>query len=184
MFDFIKEDIKRFSDSPETAFFRSTIAGLLSPGFQALITYRFFNWCYRHRIPAQPVRYFIERFTEITTGISIPARCKIGKGFRLHHFGGIIFLDSVEIGDHCTVYHQVTIGDRGGYGGAAKLGNNVLIGAGAKIIGEVQIGDNCKIGANSVVTKDMPPNTIAYGNRAQYKTKKGENSPRNNTEFH
>jgi len=173
MFELIKEDIKRFSDSPETVSFRSTIAGLLSPGFQALITYRFFNWCYRHRIPAQPVRYFIERFTEITTGISIPARCKIGKGFRLHH-----------LGDHCTVYHQVTIGDRGGYGGAAKLGNNVLIGAGAKIIGEVQIGDNCKIGANSVITKDMPPSTIAYGNPAQYKTKKGENSPRNNTEFH
>ena len=184
MFDYIKEDLKRFNERREKRSFRALTAGILSPGFQALVVYRFFNWCYRHGIPSQPFRYFIERAIEITTGISIPAQCKIGKGLRIHHFGGIIFHPSVEIGDDCTLYHQVTIGDRGGYGGAAKLGNNVLVGAGAKIIGEIQIGDNCKIGANSVVTKDMPPNTVAYGNPAQYKTKKGENSPRNNTEFH
>ena len=169
MFDLIKEDINRFMDSSGNSSFRTVIAGILSPGFQALMVYRFFNWCYRNGIPAQPFRYFVERFIEITTGISIPARCKIGKGFLIYHFGGIIFLKSVEIGDFCTVYHEVTIGDRGGYGGAAKLGNNVLVGAGAKIIGEVQIGDNCKIGANCVVTKDMPARTVAFGNPAQYR---------------
>ena len=71
----------------------------------------------------------------------MPACCKIGKGLRIHHFGGVILHPSVEIGEHCTIYHQVTIGDCGGYGGAAKIGDGVIIGAGAKIIGEIEIGD-------------------------------------------
>ena len=169
MFDYIKEDLKRFQSGSASFSFRTLVAGMLSPGFQALCTYRFLNWCLRHNIPTQPLRYFIERIVEITTGISIPARVKIGKGLRIHHFGGIIFHPIVELGDHCTLYHQVTIGDRGGYGGAAKIGNNVLIGAGAKIIGDISIGNNCKIGANAVVDKNMPPETIAYGNPAKYK---------------
>jgi len=169
MFDLIKADIGRFKGSPESSSLRTTVAGILSPGFQALIVYRFFSWCLHRGIPAQPFRYVIERFIEITTGISIPARCKIGKGFRIHHFGGIIFHPTVEIGEHCTFYHEVTVGDRGGWGKAAKIGNNVLIGAGARIIGEIEIGDNCMIGANAVITKNMPPNTVAYGNPAQYK---------------
>jgi len=68
------------------------------------------------------------------------------------------------------VYHQVTIGDRGGRGGAARIGNNVLLGAGAKLIGEIVVGDRSKVGANCVVTKDMPPDTIAFGNPAQYRS--------------
>lgn len=78
---------------------------------------------------------------------------------------------SVQIGQNCTLYHEVTIGDRGGYGKAALIGNNVMIGAGAKIIGEITIGDNCKIGANAVVDKDMPQNTIAHSARCSFKTK-------------
>jgi serine O-acetyltransferase len=170
MFEAIKEDIKRFV-SPEEASWRTIIAGILSPGFQAILVYRFFNWCYRHRIPAQPFRYLVERFTEITTGISIPACCKIGKGLRIHHFGGVILHPSVEMGEHCTIYHQVTIGDCGGYGGAAKIGNDVIIGAGAKIIKEIEIGDRCIIGANAVVAKSMPSDTVAYGNPVTYKPK-------------
>jgi serine O-acetyltransferase len=168
MFEFLKSDIGRLKEGENTSF-RTLVAGIVSPGFQALAAYRFFNWCHRNGIPSQPLRYFVERLVEITTGISIPACCKIGKGFRIHHFGGVIFHSTVEIGDHCTAYHQVTIGDRGGSGGAAKLGNHVLIGAGAKIIGEIAIGDRCKIGANCVVTKNMPPDTVAFGNPAQYR---------------
>lgn len=170
MFELVREDIKRFI-SPDNPSYRKLIAGILSPGFEALIVYRFFNWCHRHRIPAQPFRYFIERIVEITTGISIPACCKIGKGLRIHHFGGIILHPAVEIGDNCTLYHEVTIGDIGGHGGAARIGNNVLVGAGAKIIGEVEIGDDCAIGANAVVTKNMPPDFLAYGNPAFYRSK-------------
>lgn len=168
MFDFIKEDIARLADPNQKGSVRYFIAGLLSPGFQGIAVYRFFNWCYRNKVPTQPIRYVVERMVEIITGISIPACCKIGKGLRIHHFGGIIFHSTAELGDYCTVYHQVTIGDRGGQGGAAKIGNYVLIGAGAKIIGELKIGDYCKIGANAVITKDMPNGTVAFGNPAQY----------------
>ncbi len=73
---------------------------------------------------------------------------------------------SVIIGDNCTLYHHVTIGDLGGMGKAAHLGNNVMIGAGAKIIGEISIWDYCKIGANTVVNKDLPEGAIAIGNPA------------------
>ena len=78
----------------------------------------------------------------------------------------------MEIGENCTVYQGVTIGDRGGYGGAAKIGDNVMIGAGAKIIGDIRIGDNCAVGANAVVTKSMPDNTVAVGNPAQFRPRK------------
>ena len=165
MFQNIKEDLRRISEGRVSL--RAITARSLSPGFQAILTYRFFHWCHQHKVPTQPLRFFIERFIEITTGISIPACCRIGKGLRIHHFGGIFFHPTVELGDYCTIYHEVTIGNNGGQGGAAKIGNGVLIGAGAKIIGELTIDNNCTIGANALVIKDMPENTIAIGNPAQ-----------------
>jgi serine O-acetyltransferase len=167
MLDNIKADLARLGSSNDSISLRIFIAGILSQGFQAIMVYRFFNWCYRHGIPMQPIRFFCERFIEITTGISIPARCSIGKGFRIHHFGGVIFHSTVELGENCTIYQGVTIGDIGGTGGAARIGNNVLIGAGAKIIGDIVIGNDCIIGANTVVTKDMPDGSVATGNPAQ-----------------
>lgn len=169
----ITADIKRLHPTGKFSF-RSIIAGLLSQGFQAILVYRFFNWCHRNRIPTQPLRFLCERFIEITTGISIPACCTIGKGFRIHHFGGIIFHPTVRLGDNCTLYHGVTIGDCGGYGGAATIGDHVMIGAGAKIIGEVTIGDGCKIGANVVVTKSMPPGSVALGSPCRYRQQPSE----------
>ncbi|GBE00592.1 serine acetyltransferase [bacterium BMS3Abin08] len=133
--------------------------------------YRFFRWLKVNNVPAQPLRFIFERLIEITTGISIPVECRIGKGFRIHHFGGIIFHPSVEIGDNCTVYHEVTIGDRGGTGNAAKIGNNVTIGAGAKIIGEIEIGNNCIVGANAVVRESVPDDSYVLGNPAVIKKK-------------
>lgn len=160
MFNNIKEDIARIDGGKVSS--RTIVRGLLSQGFQAILVYRFFNWLHRSGIPGQPLRFVAERFIEITTGISIPATCRIGKGLRIHHFGGIILHPSVTIGNNCTLYHHVTIGDRGGYGNAAHIGNNVMIGAGAKIIGEISIGDNCRIGANAVVTKDIPPGSTVF----------------------
>jgi serine O-acetyltransferase len=80
----------------------------------------------------------------------------------------------VEIGDNCTLYQGVTIGDRGGNGRAAIIGNNVLIGAGAKVIGEITIGENCVIGANAVVTKSMPAGTTALGAPCRFRFADGK----------
>lgn len=162
MLENLRADVARLSPTGEVSL-RTLLSGLLSQGFQAIAVYRLFNWLHRKGLSGQPLRFVCERFIEITAGISIPAACRIGKGFRIHHFGGIIFHPSVTIGENCTLYQGVTVGDRGGSGGAASIGNNVLIGAGAKIIGEVTIGDDCVIGANAVVTKSMPPGTRALG---------------------
>jgi serine O-acetyltransferase len=154
-------DIGRFREEEDSV--RALIRGLLSQGFQALLVYRIFRWFYEHRIPTQPVRFFVERFIEIITGISIPAEASVGKGLRIHHFGGIIVHSAAVMGEYCTVYHGVTLGDRGGWGGAPHVGNGVLIGAGAKLIGEVVIGDDCVIGANAVVNTSVPAGHIAVG---------------------
>lgn len=161
MFENVIEDIRRLSPTEKFSW-RPFFSGIFSQGFQALLVYRFFHWLQVKGIPGQPFRFVFERFIEITTGISIPAGAKIGKGLRILHFGGIIFHPTVEIGDFCTIYQGVTIGDRGAKGGrGAKIGSNVLIGAGAKILGEITIGDNCTIGANAVITKDMAAESIA-----------------------
>ncbi len=170
MFENIIADLKRLGDGHLSS--RVLIRGMLSQGFQAIMVYRFFRWLKVRGIPSQPFRFIFERFIEITTGISIPVECKIGKGFRIHHFGGIIFHPSVEIGEGCTVYHEVTIGDRGGRGNAARIGNKVMIGAGAKIIGEIEIGNDCIIGANAVVREPVPDGSYVFGNPALIREKK------------
>ncbi len=175
MFQYLKADLKRLSSDGRTPL-RSLLAGLLSQGFQAIAVYRLFNWLHRKGLPGQPLRFICERFIEITTGISIPARCRIGAGLRIHHFGGIVFHPTTILGESCTIYHGVTIGDRGGQGNAARIADNVTIGAGAKVIGEVNIGQNVIIGANAVVTKDVPDNTVVVGSPGRYMPRKEEAS--------
>ncbi|MGE3539923.1 MAG: serine O-acetyltransferase [Candidatus Tectimicrobiota bacterium] len=164
----LRADIARLRE--EDSGTRAFIRGLLSQGFQALLVYRIFRWCYERRIPTQPLRFIIERCTEITTGISLPAEAQIGPGLRIHHFGGIIVHSQAVIGAHCTLYHGVTLGDLGGWGGAPRLGNHVLLGAGAKILGQVDIGDHCRIGANAVVLTSVPAGRTVVGVPAVVKT--------------
>lgn len=157
----VQADISRFREEDDSL--RALIRGLLSQGFQALFVYRVFRWFHERGIPTQPIRFFCERFIEMTTGISIPAEATIGKGLRIHHFGGIIFHSGVILGEHCTIYHGVTLGDRRGDGGAPRVGHRVLIGAGAKLIGEIKVGDDCVIGANAVVHTSVPAQHLAVG---------------------
>ena len=157
----VRADLARFRE--EGPGLRPVVRGVLSQGFQALFVYRVFRWCYEHRIPTQPFRFFVERFTEITTGISLPAQTRIGKGLRIHHFGGIIVHSEASIGEYCTLYHGVTLGDLGGWGGAPRVGNHVIIGAGAKLLGHIAVGDECHIGANAVVRTSVPAGCLAVG---------------------
>lgn len=96
----------------------------------------------------------------------IPSSVRIGKGLRLPHPLGIVISAYAEIGDFCTIYHNVTIGaneHKNNYKNAPHIGNNVYIGANACLIGDINIGDNCIIGANATVTRDAPAGSIIVG---------------------
>jgi len=165
----VRADISRFRE--EDANLRSLVRGLLSQGFLAVLFYRIFRWFHERNIPTQPFRFIFERFIEITTGISIPAQAKIGKGLRIHHFGGIFIHSDVIIGEGCTIYQGVTVGDLGGWGGVPRVGNSVMMGAGAKVFGPIELGDGCRIGANAVVRTSVPPGYLAVGVPAVIKKK-------------
>jgi serine O-acetyltransferase len=122
-----------------------------------------FRWFYERNIPTQPLRFLVERIIEITTGISIPAQAQIGQGLRIHHFGGIFIHSEAVIGERCTLYHAVTMGDLGGHGGAPTIGRDVRIGAGAKLLGNITVGDHARIGANAVVLQSVPSGCLAVG---------------------
>lgn len=98
-------------------------------------------------------------------GISIPRTVKIGKGFYIGHFGTIIVHGSAIIGDNVNISQGVTIGvtNRGSRQGVPVIGNQVYIGPGAKVIGGIRVGNNVAIGANAVVTKDIPDNAVVAG---------------------
>ena len=98
---------------------------------------------------------------EIKLNIEIPSNVKIGPGLAIHHFGGIIINNGATIGNDLDIRQGVTIGNNAK--GCPIIGNNVYIGAGAKIIGNVLIGNNVTIGANAVVTKDIPDNSVCVG---------------------
>jgi serine O-acetyltransferase len=98
-------------------------------------------------------------------GISIQASTEIGSGFYIGHFGGIVVNKYSKIGNNCNISNDVTLGqaNRGRNKGYPVIGNNVYIGPGAKIVGAVKVGNNAAIGANCVVTKDVPDNAVVVG---------------------
>lgn len=167
----VQADIARLREEDPSV--RALVRGVLSQGFQALLVYRVFRWCYERHIPTQPVRLVVERCIEITTGISIPAEATIGPGLRIHHFVGIILHSQAVVGAGCTFYQGITLGDLGGLGGAPRVGNHVLIGAGAKILGALDVGDHCRIGANAVVLTSVPAGAVAVGVPAVVKMQTG-----------
>jgi serine O-acetyltransferase len=113
-----------------------------------------------------------ERFVEITTGISIPVQARIGPGLRIHHFGGIVFHPEVVVGEGCTIYHGVTLGDIGAAGGAPRIGDHVMIGAGAKVLGPIEVGHDSRIGSNAVVLTSVPRDSAAVGVPATIRTRR------------
>lgn len=136
------------------------------PGYKFIFYFRFSNFFgksnYRKIFyPLYIIFRFLLKRTEMKYGIQIPYSTKIGKGFKIEHFNGIVINNNSSIGDYCKIRHGVTLGVSDT--GSPTLGNNVFIGAGAIIIGGITIGNNTVIGANAVVTKNVPDNAIVAG---------------------
>jgi len=113
------------------------------------------------------VYWLLFRVIETMTGISLPKEAKIGAGLRIWHFGNIFINPQVVIGSGCTLRHGVTIGNRVENGPVPIIGDNLECGSYAQILGGVTIGSNCKIGAMSVVLKDVPDGATVVGNPAR-----------------
>lgn len=144
-----------------------------------LATYRYGNLIYKIQIPiVKQVLWFVYRLLDffiinIIANADIPAECNIGKNLYLAHgANGIVIHPNSVIGEYARIYHQVTIGSSGtGNNNAPRIGNNVFIGVGAKVLGQIDIGNNVKIGANAIVLSSIPENSIAVGKEAVIKQK-------------
>lgn len=158
----IKEDIKTIYEKDPAA---NNLAEIIFcyPGFQALLMHRIAHKLAYWKIPFLP-RY-ISYWTRIFTGIEIHPKASIGNRFFIDHGEGVVIGETAIIGDDVLVYQQVTLGGTGSEHGKRHptLGNNVIVGAGAKVLGNITIGDNVRIGAGSVVIEDVPSNSTVVG---------------------
>ena len=158
----IKEDIKVIYEKDPAA---NNLAEVLFcyPGLQALISHRIAHKLAYWKIPFIP--RLISYWTRIFTGIEIHPKARIGNRFFIDHGEGVVIGETTIIGDDVLIYQQVTLGGTGNEHGKRHptIGNNVIIGAGAKILGNITIGDNTRVGAGSVVVDDVPPYAIVVG---------------------
>lgn len=133
------------------------------PGFQALIFHRFSHWLYHLGIPFIP--RFISHIARFLTGIEIHPGAQIGHSVFIDHGMGVVIGETAIIGDYALIYQGVTLGGTGKEHGKRHptLGENVVIGAGAKVLGNIEIGDNVRVGAGSVVLRDVPSDCTVVG---------------------
>ena len=149
-----------------------------SQGFWVMVVYRFGRWRYGIRPallrkPFSLVYKLHYKLIQVLTGIELPCEVTVGKNFVIDHFGGIVISGYTRFGDNCRIRTGVVVGlARVDDPCAPNFGNNVDIGAGAKVLGRITIGDNVAIGANSVVTRSVPSNSIAVGVPAKVKTRR------------
>ena len=152
-------------------------------GFWALVVYRFGRWRYGVK-PALLRKIFslaykiAFKWIQVITGIELPCEVEIGRNFVIDHFGGIVISGFAKFGDNCRIRNGVVVGlQRVDQPCAPVIGNNVDIGAGAKVLGLINVGDNVVIGANAVVIRDVPDNCIAAGVPAVIRARRPQASP-------
>lgn len=136
---------------------------LLYPGVHAVIWHRVARFFYR--IKFKFVARCISQIVRRSTGIEIHPGAQIGKNLFIDHGAGVVIGETSVIGDNCTIYQNATLGGTGKERNKRHptLKNNVIVGAGAKILGNITIGSNVKVGANSTVLKDVPDNCTVVG---------------------
>ncbi|WAA12373.1 serine O-acetyltransferase [Fervidibacillus halotolerans] len=162
MFKYLKEDIEVVFDQDPAA--RSYLEVIFTySGLHAIWAHRIAHWLYKRkffflaRVISQISRFF--------TGIEIHPGAKIGRRFFIDHGMGVVIGETCEIGNNVTIYQGVTLGGTGKEKGKRHptLKDNVLVATGAKVLGSITVGENSKIGAGSVVLKDVPPNSTVVG---------------------
>src|ERR1700749_1262026 len=161
-FMFLRETIRTYRERDPAA--RSSLEVLLCyAGVHAVLWHKMSHWLWRHRL------YLLGRFSSHIarwlTGIEIHPAAKLGRRLVIDHGMGVVIGETGEVGDDCYFYHQVTLGVARTSGGKRhpSVGNNVIIGAGAKVLGPLIVGDNARVGANSVVLDDVPSDTTVVG---------------------
>lgn len=162
MFRNLRYDLNRIMENDPAA--RNKIeVFLLYPTIHAMISYRIAHFLYTKKLIF--LARLISQISRFFTGIEIHPGAKIGKGLVIDHGMGVVIGETAEIGDNVLLYHGVTLGGTGKDKGKRHptLGDNVIIGAGAKVLGPIYIGTNSKIGANSIVLKDVPDGSTAVG---------------------
>ncbi len=175
------QKILDFFESDVTSAFRkdpaahSLIEVLTSyPGIKGILIYRIAHFFWKLGMPFVP-RYLSEIARQLT-GIEIHPGAEIGKEFFIDHGGGVVIGETSVIGNNVTLFQGVSLG--GVSADPVKrhptLGNNIVVGAGAKLLGPITIGDNVRVGANSVVVNDVPPNSVVVGIPGKIISRKGE----------
>lgn len=161
LISFVKEEIDVIRDRDPAI--KTTMEVFLYPSFHAILRYRLAHWFFVKK------RYFVARWISQRaakkTGIEIHPGATIGKGLFIDHGHGVVIGETAEIGDNCTIYQGVTLGGTGKEHGKRHptIGDNVMISAGAKVLGSFTVGDDSKIGAGSVVLREIPPNSTVVG---------------------
>ena len=151
-------------------------------GFWVMLVYRFGRWRYRVgpallRKPLSFLYHLLFKCVQILTGIELPCEVEIGRNFVIDHFGGIVVSGYARFGDNCRIRNGVVVGLRRIEEPAAPcIGNDVDIGAGAKLLGPIRIGNNVQIGANAVVLRDVPDDHVAIGVPAVIRPRRGVTS--------
>ena len=162
IFDDVKSDFNAVFERDPAA--RSSLEVIFAyPGFHAIVLHRMSHWLWNNHLEL-PARV-LSHISRTLTGIEIHPGAKIGKSFFIDHGMGVVIGETSEIGDNVTIYHGVTLGGTSFTRGKRHptIEKNVTIGAGAKVLGPLTVGANSKVGANSVVITDVPPNSTVVG---------------------
>ena len=162
MFNTIRVDIQSIFDRDPAA--RSTVEILLCyPGLHAVWGHRISHWLWIHN--HKLVARWVSQIARWLTGIEIHPGATIGPGFFIDHGMGVVIGETAQVGANVTLYHGVTLGGTSLNKGKRHptLGNNVVVGAGAKVLGAITVGNNSRIGANAVVIRPVPPNSVVVG---------------------
>ncbi|MDO8358244.1 MAG: serine O-acetyltransferase [Nitrospirota bacterium] len=172
----IRQDLQAVFDRDPAATSRLEVIFTYA-GFHALLIYRIAHWLKVHNVPFVPRA--LSQLARWLTGIEIHPSAKIGTGFFIDHGMGVVIGETAEVGDYVTLFQGVTLGGTGKERGKRHptVGNHVVVGAGAKILGGITIGDNVKIGANSVVLKNVAANSTVIGVPARVIKTQGERLP-------